>query len=612
MNRLTRWQKGTIASFGLIFLALTVLQPMVFTGGAQAATVSTTSDEAYMLELLNQARNQAGLPSLYAEQRLTDFARAYSSEMIQYNFFSHVSPVSGNLQQRIAARGITGWKLAGENLAKAPSVDVAFDALMNSQGHRENILNQSFNCVGIGVVKSGGTLYITQEFMYFSPLPSTADVPVASQPAAPAPAPAPGSDSFDSYLLIMNPNRETAEVEVIFQGEEGSNSTFHYSIGPNSRFTVPVRETLGSGSFSIEINSSLPVLSERAMYFDYENRTGGHDSIGAEKPSTTWFFAEGYTAGSFDTWVLLQNPNQVTATVTLSFMQPDGAVITRQVNVPAQRRQSVHVDEIPGLEAADVSTQVTSNLPITAERAMYFNYQGKDGGSATIGATKPSNSWYFAEGYTGDSFDTWVLLQNPNDSAALVTLDFMKPDGSIVSRQVSVPARRRHSVHVDEIPGLEATDVSTRVRSDLPVVAERAMYFNYGGDKKGGHVTIGAMEPENNWYLAEGYTGGDFDEYVLLVNPGEEAAGVDVVFMRPDGMNVSRRVNMDPHSRHTIHVDEIAGLESAEVSTKVCSSVPIVVERAQYFNFRGIREGSDSIGSNQPSCSWYFAEGCVK
>ncbi len=270
------------------------------------------------------------------------------------------------------------------------------------------------------------------------------------------------------------------------------------------------------------------------------------------------------------------------------------------------------MDEIPGLEATEVSTQIVSNLPIAAERSMYFDYQGKDGGSDTIGASQPSNSWYFAEGYTGDSFDTWILLQNPNDSTASVTLDFMRPDGSIITQKVSVPARRRHSVHVDEISGLEATDVSTKVTSDLPMVAERAMYFNYEGSKKGGHVTIGATAPEDKWYLAEGYTGGDFDEYVLLVNPGNQPAGVDVVFMRPDGVNINRRVDMEPHSRYTIHVDELAGLESTEVSTKVSSSSPIVVERAQYFSFRGIREGSDSIGSNQPSTSWYFAEGCVK
>ena len=608
MQGLTRWQRLTIIAFGLVFLALSTLQPLAFQQSAVAA-VNTTSDEARMIQLVNQARNNAGLPSLYAEQRLTDFARSYSAEMVQYNFFSHVSPVSGNLQQRIAARGITGWKLAGENLAKAPSVDAAFTALMNSQGHRENILRTEFNCIGVGIVQGPGGLNITQEFVQFSPIPPTADVPVVN----PAPAQAAASsDTFDAYILIMNPNSGQAEVDVTFQGENGANHSYHYQVAANSRFTVPVRETLGCGSFSAGIKSNLPILAERAMYFKYQGRTGGHNSIGTESPSRTWFFAEGYTGGSFDTWVLLQNPNPAIANVTLTFMCPEGPAVTHQISVPGGSRKSVHVDEIPGLESSDVSTQVSSDFPVVAERAMYFNYQGKDGGSDTIGASQPSNKWLFAEGYTGDSFDTWLLLQNPNDNAATISLDFMLPDGSVVNKEVRVPGRTRHTVHLDDIPGLESTEVSSQVTSDLAIVAERSMYFNYQGYKKGGHVTIGAMAPMDEWYLAEGYTGGDFDEYVLLFNPGDTASNVDVVFMRPDGVKVNQKVSLPAHSRYTIHVDEVPQLQSTELSAKVTSDNPIVVERAEYFNFRGLRDGSDSIAASQPSTSWYFAEGFVE
>ncbi len=615
MKGLTRWQKGATPLLVIVFLALTVSMPMIFPAVGTAGAVNASAGEARMLELVNQARNQAGLPSLYAEQQLTDFARAYSSEMMQYDFFGHVSPVSGNLQQRIAARGITGWTLAGENIAKAPSVDVAFEALMNSPGHRENILRPEFNCIGIGVVAEGNTLYITQEFMCFSPIPDSADMGVASpQPENPSPTPAPpapSADSFDSYLLLMNPNPRAAQVKVDFQGEDGSSREFTYTVMPGSRFTVPVRETVGRGSFSTQVESDLPVLAERAIYFNYQGRRGGHDSIGADAPSRTWFFAEGYTGDSFDTWILLQNPNDGEAEVTLSFMRPDGAVITRQVKILPRRRHSVHVDEIPGLEASDVSTQVTASLPVVAERAMYFNYAGKDGGHGSIGASSPSQTWFFAEGYTGDSFDTWILLQNPNDAASTVTLRFMKPDGSVVERQFSVPGRRRHSVHVDEIPGLESTDVSTSVTADVPVVAERAMYFDYRG-RRGGHVTVGTPEPGCSWYLAEGYTGGDFDAYVLLQNPGDEAAVVKVCFMRSDGLKVEREVRMGPHARHTIHVDEVESLGDAEVSTQVSSSSPVVVELAQYFNYRGMADGNNAMGAREPSTSWFFAEGCVE
>jgi hypothetical protein len=127
----------------------------------------------------------------------------------------------------------------------------------------------------------------------------------------------------------------------------------------------------------------------------------------------------------------------------------------------------------------------------------------------------------------------------------------------------------------------------------------------------GGHCTIGASGLKPNWYLPEGYTGGDFDEYVLFLNPHDEAAAVRVVFMRPDGMRVERSIQVAPHARATVHVDEVEGLQSTDVSTQVNSSLPIVVELAEYFSYRGRSDGNSSVGAFQPSTTWYFAEGCV-
>ena len=77
MRGLTRWQKNATAFFGIAFLTLAILQPVMVGNGMALAAVNTTAEEAHMLQLVNQARNSAGLPSLYAEQQLTDMARSY-------------------------------------------------------------------------------------------------------------------------------------------------------------------------------------------------------------------------------------------------------------------------------------------------------------------------------------------------------------------------------------------------------------------------------------------------------------------------------------------------------------------------------------------------------
>ncbi len=64
------------------------------------------------------------------------------------------------------------------------------------------------------------------------------------------------------------------------------------------------------------------------------------------------------------------------------------------------------LDGLPGLSDAEVSTKVTSTVPVVAERAVYFDYFGKPGGHDSIGVIAPADTWYLAEGYTGGTFDT--------------------------------------------------------------------------------------------------------------------------------------------------------------------------------------------------------------
>ncbi|WP_458012396.1 L,D-transpeptidase family protein, partial [Candidatus Solincola sp.] len=100
---------------------------------------------------------------------------------------------------------------------------------------------------------------------------------------------------------------------------------------------------------------------------------------------------------------------------------------------------------------------------------------------------------------------------------------------------------------------------------------------------RGGHVAASVDSPSQEWYFAEGFTGAGFDEYILILNPGEEAARVELDFMLPDGRVEGREYLASPHSRLTVGVDSIPGLENTEVSARVTSDRPVVAERAMYF-----------------------------
>ncbi|MBN2027908.1 MAG: hypothetical protein JW854_14245, partial [Actinobacteria bacterium] len=135
-----------------------------------------------------------------------------------------------------------------------------------------------------------------------------------------------------------------------------------------------------------KVTATVPVVAERAEYFTYFGKSGGHDSIGTYMPKTTWYLAEGYTGGEFSTWVLVQNPTTENATVTLEFQLPPGSNAPDYTfDLPAGTRKSIQLNELDGLGDTDVSTKVTSDKPVVAERAMYFEYDGKQGGHDSIG-----------------------------------------------------------------------------------------------------------------------------------------------------------------------------------------------------------------------------------
>jgi uncharacterized membrane protein required for colicin V production len=110
--------------------------------------------ERQMFDLVNEERAAVGLRVLTWDDRLLPVARQHSEEMFRLKYFAHQSPLSGSPFDRIKTAGIT-YSRAGENLAYAQSVSVAHRGLMQSQGHRENILRPEFTHVAIGVVSAG-------------------------------------------------------------------------------------------------------------------------------------------------------------------------------------------------------------------------------------------------------------------------------------------------------------------------------------------------------------------------------------------------------------------------------------------------------------------------
>lgn len=112
------------------------------------------TDENNIIDLVNKERTSRGIKALKFDSKLREVAREHSADMFKRGYFSHYSPEGKTVADRAASVGVD-FLVIGENLAYAPSLELAHKGLMNSDGHRANILSTDYVKIGVGVMDGG-------------------------------------------------------------------------------------------------------------------------------------------------------------------------------------------------------------------------------------------------------------------------------------------------------------------------------------------------------------------------------------------------------------------------------------------------------------------------
>ena len=139
------------ALLSAVVIAATALTTAVVAAPAAAAGASA---EAAFVERINNARARHGLAPLRVRPGLTDYARRHAAAMAARRSLFHTSTFSV----------LCCWSSIAENVGFGDSVRGVHLALLSSPGHRANILDSSKRGVGVGVVRAGGRLWVTQVF----------------------------------------------------------------------------------------------------------------------------------------------------------------------------------------------------------------------------------------------------------------------------------------------------------------------------------------------------------------------------------------------------------------------------------------------------------------
>ena len=215
---------------------------------------------------------------------------------------------------------------------------------------------------------------------------------------------------FQENFVIANvdPANVTANVTITLELSNGTTNNFSISIAPSSQTTWNVNANAPGQSVSAEIKSSgSRIVAEREMFFQYNHinandgrslsAMGGTDVLGQVGPATSsnYSFAEGYTNIGYDKWLTIQNPTANQETINITLVNGKGTVYTTSITVGAHTRATEDITAMvisnvyhynDGYTGYEVSMLVQSSSgPFVAERPMYWNASGTQGGSDVIG-----------------------------------------------------------------------------------------------------------------------------------------------------------------------------------------------------------------------------------
>ena len=196
-----------------------------------------------------------------------------------------------------------------------------------------------------------------------------------------------------------------------------------------------------------------------------------------------------------------------------------------------------------------------------------------------------------------------------------MTVSFLTESNGTVQRTFQVAPTARLTVAAGLIPELVNRSFAMVVDSNVPIVAERAMYFGTARFWDGGHESAGVSEPSATWFLAEGATGSFFDTFVLVANPNPTPTDVVMTFLTDQGQSIVRNYTVAANARLTVNMEEQSPLlANAAASTTIVASQPIIVERAMYWPGNGLQwsEAHNSFGVTATGTKWGLAEGRVR
>jgi hypothetical protein len=372
------------------------------------------------------------------------------------------------------------------------------------------------------------------------------------------------------------------------------------------------------------------------------DRQGGQKSVGAAgglvslggfpqavsgtRISTSWFCPGAAAGDGLDKAnVVISNPGDVEYTASVSFLSGDVAE-SQTVVVPP--RSQLDVDVLRG-RTTGVIVPIVEIIGSVGTVEQELIYAAGDVTSQCVSQT--SDTWFFADGFTAEGSTQRIALINPYPDTAVVNMTYTTAAGRrspSALQGIVLPPRTVKSISMADVGATNESKVAVEVVATTGQIVASRMQHYLGGGRLGYSTTVGAPSPLSEWWFTSGRTGAQVTEQLVVFNPSDRAAQVNVSFFgvgitngvpidQPtDAALPSQAVDIPAGGIVTINTDSIADLPKGDHAMVVSAlnSTRLVVEHvlSQRTNTSAFTAIVNGIPAGLLSTTWRIPSGLGK
>ncbi len=315
------------------------------------------------------------------------------------------------------------------------------------------------------------------------------------------------------------------------------------------------------------------VLGPGGLVAQQSIRTPEGTSVGpcASTASDRWYTAVGSTAAGSSLLLTLLNPFPDEAIVGLAFSTDQGRTVPgglQGVVVPGRSLLVVDVDDHARRREAVAAEVVARRGRLIVGR----NFRKGTGSSTSLAAPSPAPTWYLPGGVRADGVANRLVVANPSDQDAELSVELRLQEGAVEPFTLAVPAQERAELNLDDgrVPKGVPYSVAVRSLEEVPIVAERSIE-----SRSGRSDVLGGRTPDRAWVAGPVGSGQDA---LAIYNAGEGQAEVTVTPLDGQGVALAgSALRVEPGARGTLRLDDKPPTRTKAVLVE--SNQLLVVER---------------------------------